>query len=488
VASSTTLYSLTNLTHSGNSDVLTATDSINGTWSSYTYDDFNRLISSTCSAACPQGTSSVAFSYTYDRYGNRWQQTLTEGAGSWPQPSYSFNANNQISASDGITFDAAGNIVNDTIHTYTYDAENRIVQVDTGSTAVYAYDAEGRRVAKTAATAGGAFEYLFDLQGRAVTELGAGTKNVNRSEIYGAGRHLATQNVGLVTTYFMHNDWLGSKRVSSSLSGTLAQTCQSLPYGDVLNCSGAQTTTLHFTGQMRDAETELTEFPARYYSPAQGRWYSPDWASAQVPVPYADLHNPQTLNLYDYVGGDPTNHADADGHALYMSESSYDAELISANDEEQTEGQADEQRAQGQAQNNNNQQTQENQSQSNSSDGVKYKPGIPPAKDELEKVLKCTQSCTGKEFTVTSTNEAVKGHSDIHQPNTPHGRGEAADIRLPGGKADVGKALQCAANCGAKAAFDEYNHPSPHATGPHLHIQTVPTKSGGRGDLPEPED
>jgi hypothetical protein len=128
------------------------------------------------------------------------------------------------------------------------------------------------------------------------------------------------------------------------------------------------------------------------------------------------------------------------------------------------------------------------QSQSNSSNEPNYKPGIPHATGELKKVLACTQSCTGKEFTVTSTNEAVKGHSDIHQPNTPHGRGEAADIRLPGGKADVGKALQCAANCGAKAAFDEYNHPSPHATGPHLHIQTVPTKSGGRGDLPEPED
>jgi RHS repeat-associated protein len=352
VASSTTLYSLTNLTHSGNGDVLTATDNINGTWSNYSYDDFNRLISSTCSAACPQGAPSVAFSYTYDRYGNRWQQTLTEGEGSWPQPSYSFNANNQISASDGLVFDAAGNIINDTIHTYTYDAENRIVQVDAGSTAVYAYDAEGRRVAKTAATAGGAFEYLFDLQGRAVTEMGAGTKNVNRSEVYGAGRHLATQNVGLVTTYFTHNDWLGTERVRSSLSGTVAETCQSLPYGDVLNCSGAQASTLHFTGQMRDAETNLTEFPARYYSPAQGRWYSPDWASAQVPVPYADLHNPQSLNLYDYVGGDPTNHADADGHSLYMSESSYAEELSDSKDEEQTEGQADAQKAQGQNQSN----------------------------------------------------------------------------------------------------------------------------------------
>ena len=247
LAYSDTLYSLTNLTYSGNSNVLTATDSINGTWSNYTYDDFNRLISSTCSSACPQGAANVAFSYAYDRYGNRWQQTLTAGSGSWPQPSYSFDANNRILASDGMTYDAAGNIINDSVHIYTYDAENRIVRVDSGSTAVYAYDAEGRRVAKTASTAGGAFEYLFDLQGRAVTELGAGTKNINRTEIYGGGRHLATQNVGLSTTYFTHNDWLGTERVRSSLSGTVAETCQSLTYGDVLNCtrSAGHHTALH---------------------------------------------------------------------------------------------------------------------------------------------------------------------------------------------------------------------------------------------------
>jgi hypothetical protein len=41
-----------------------------------------------------------------------------------------------------------------------------------------------------------------------------------------------------------------------------------------------------------------------------------------VPVPYADLHNPQTLNLYDYVGSDPTNHADADGHRDYAQSNS----------------------------------------------------------------------------------------------------------------------------------------------------------------------
>jgi RHS repeat-associated protein len=319
--------------------------------------------------------------------------------------------------------------------------------------------------------------------------------------------------------YFIHPDWLGTERVRTGLTGSSIETCTSLAYGDALTCSGTDVSPLHFTGQMHDNETGLDDFPARYYSSAQGRWYSPDWASAQVPVPYADLHNPQTLNLYDYVGSDPTNHADADGHWTtqagthemnetndYLTdgnggseedatpnpaaEVNLDTQLQHASNAPDGAQQPQPQAAAAQAAQNTEvaQNQQPQQSQSNSSSDPNYKPGIPHATGELKKVLACTQSCTGKEFTVTSTNEAVKGHSDIHQPNTPHGRGEAADIRLPGGKADVGKALQCAANCGAKAAFDEYNHPSPHATGPHLHIQTVPTKSGGRGDLPEPED
>jgi YD repeat-containing protein len=39
--------------------------------------------------------------------------------------------------------------LNDTFHSYTYDAENRLTAVDGGSTATYVYDAEGRRVRKT---------------------------------------------------------------------------------------------------------------------------------------------------------------------------------------------------------------------------------------------------------------------------------------------------------------------------------------------------
>jgi len=41
---------------------------------------------------------------------------------------------------------------------------------------------------------------------------------------------------------------------------------------------------------------------------------SPDWSAEPVPVPYADLTDPQTLNLYNYERGNPMSHADPDGH------------------------------------------------------------------------------------------------------------------------------------------------------------------------------
>jgi hypothetical protein len=48
-----------------------------------------------------------------------------------------------------------------------------------------------------------------------------------------------------------------------------------------------------------------------------GRFMSPDYNETGDdidPVPYADLTNPQSLNLYGYVGNNPLSHRDEDGH------------------------------------------------------------------------------------------------------------------------------------------------------------------------------
>jgi RHS repeat-associated protein len=70
----------------------------------------------------------------------------------------------------------------------------------------------------------------------------------------------------------------------------------------------------HCTGKERDAESGNDYFEARYYASSMGRFMSPDWSAKIAPVPYAKLGDPQTLNLYAYVGNNPMTRFDADGH------------------------------------------------------------------------------------------------------------------------------------------------------------------------------
>jgi RHS repeat-associated protein len=86
------------------------------------------------------------------------------------------------------------------------------------------------------------------------------------------------------------------------------------PWGGELPFVANDSNHYKFTGKQRDAETQLDYFGARYYSNGLGRWVSPDWSTAPIPVPYADLGDPQSLNLYSYVRNVPTTGIDADGH------------------------------------------------------------------------------------------------------------------------------------------------------------------------------
>lgn len=47
-----------------------------------------------------------------------------------------------------------------------------------------------------------------------------------------------------------------------------------------------------------------------------GRFMSPDWSTTPVPIPFADITNPQSLNLYGYVNNNPLSRIDSDGHVV----------------------------------------------------------------------------------------------------------------------------------------------------------------------------
>ena len=103
-------------------------------------------------------------------------------------------------------------------------------------------------------------------------------------------------------------------------TGTVCYDADFYPYGGERVVTNTCPQNYKFTGKERDAETNNDDFGARYYSSQFGRWISPDWSAIPAPVPYANLTNPQTLNLYAMVHDNPEAFADLDGHgAIAMS-------------------------------------------------------------------------------------------------------------------------------------------------------------------------
>jgi RHS repeat-associated protein len=131
-------------------------------------------------------------------------------------------------------------------------------------------------------------------------------------ELYAAGMHLGTYTGG--ATYFNHGDWQGTERMRTNINGFPTEMCTNEPFGDAQFCQGNETSHHHFTGKERDTETGFDYFGARYYAGGLGHWMSPDWDAKPVSVPYAHFGNPQSLNLYAYVGNNPLSTVDPDGH------------------------------------------------------------------------------------------------------------------------------------------------------------------------------
>jgi len=293
-----TVYSYS-LSYAPDGNVLAANDGVNGYWT-YAYDAFNRLCAANQSSTQPVCGQTALFTYDYDRFGNRWHQNGTHSS------QLGFDANNRIAGVTGMGYDAAGDLTSDGSHTYAYDAEGRIAQVDGGSTATYVYDAEGRRVRKT--TGGTSVDFLYDLAGHEITQLNP-TGSWTRGEVYSGGRHLATYSGGTGgSTYFIHADWLGTERARTTAASTPYETCTSLPFGDWLTCSGGDPSPTHFTGKEHDYETNLENFGARFDSSSLGRFMTVD-PSMESEI----LEVPQTWNRYAYVYNRPTFATDPDG-------------------------------------------------------------------------------------------------------------------------------------------------------------------------------
>jgi RHS repeat-associated protein len=284
----------------------------------FTYDQLNRITAA-------QTTSTFATSpahcweetYSLDSWGN--MQSLVANTdprytGCTYEPGFTKTADGYNHLS-GFSYDASGNTTADGYNSYTWDAESQL-KVTAGST--YLYDGDGRRVAKanTAAPPVPYKLYWYGSGGAILAETNATGATLNEY-IYFGGKRVALLPAGS-TAQFYAEDFLGSSRVVTTNTGVVCYDADFYPYGgERAYVNSCLQNNYKFEGKERDTETGNDDFGARYYSNRFGRWLSADWSSVPVPVPYANLTNPQTLNLYAMVADDPESFADLDGHCIW---------------------------------------------------------------------------------------------------------------------------------------------------------------------------
>jgi RHS repeat-associated protein len=254
----------------------------------YTHDDVSRIASANCGSPWAQ-------TFSYDVFGN-----ISKSGTISFQPTYSYLTNRmtQIGSSTP-TYDANGNVLTDTAHTYVWDANGRPVTIDS---VTLTYDALGRMVEQEKS---GVFSEIAYAPTGGKLALMSG-QSLTKAFVPLSGGAVAVYNSSGLA-YYRHSDWLGSSRFASTPARALYFDGAYAPFGE--NYAQTGTTDLSFTGMNQDTVSNLFDFPAREYNGIHARWPSPDPAGMSS----VHLRNPQTLNRYAFVHNNPLSYRDPTG-------------------------------------------------------------------------------------------------------------------------------------------------------------------------------
>jgi YD repeat-containing protein len=262
---------------------------------SFSYDDLARLTTDNCGSTIWNQT------FSYDQYDNI---TKTGNPGTSWIPGYDPATNRYTLA--GTSYDADGNLLNDSYHTYGYYPDGKLASIDSTNCTIFGssngtciiYDAFGRIAEK--GVNGSYSEFLYTPVGKTATMNNQTTVNARFPLPGGATLYETGSNGG--SQYFWHKDWLGSVRLSSNVVNRTAYFNRAFaPYGEMYANFGA-TTTQNFTGDDQDIlPGGLFDTPTRELADLQGRWMSPDPGRAG-------------WNLYAYPTN-PNSHLDPSGRS-----------------------------------------------------------------------------------------------------------------------------------------------------------------------------
>ena len=164
--------------------------------------------------------------------------------------------------------------------------------------ATYTYNGIGQRIKKVAGGPTRIFHY--DQMGHLIAETGQNGQMI--SEYVYLGNQLLAMIKPGDAVYYYHNDHLGTPRVLTDATGTIAWKAAYNPFGEATISVQAVENPFRFPGQYYDPETGLHYNYFRYYDPTTGRYVTPDPIGLEGGI-----------NLFVYVGNNPLNWIDPFG-------------------------------------------------------------------------------------------------------------------------------------------------------------------------------
>lgn len=240
-------------------------------------------------------------------------------------------------------YDARGNLTRDGFYSYTWDAEDRLLALETRASALsplrltFAYDYLGRRISKKSYPKIG--DHFASSPSKTTLFYWDGWNLLYESQY----THSGSANTFVeAKSYYWGLDWSGSLQGASGVGGLIGMRINEgswseiyYPaydgngnllalytangaskaeyeygvYGQLLRSSGelAESNPFRFATKYLDAETSLYQYQHRYYSPDLGRFLSRDPAG-------------EGINLYALVNNGPVNNFDVFGLYAYVPE------------------------------------------------------------------------------------------------------------------------------------------------------------------------
>lgn len=279
----------------------------------YGYNDRSEVTS-----AVSNNISNYNYGYSFDNIGNRLASTTSETSISSTYVSNNLNQYSSVnSASSAVnpSYDFDGNMLNNGIWTFTWNAENQLVKAEKADQKIeFVYDYMGRCVEKKIYSGSSSnwtlnsdLKFVYD-DFKCIEVLNASNENAIMQKfvwqpeaIIGLDVPLYIADTVVNATYYYFTDVNKNIGQLMDASGSTIAKYEYSPFGKQVGCSGdyADANPFRFSSEYFDSETGLIYYNYRYYSPSWGMWLSRDY-----------IEEKGGWNLYSFVLNSPLTRID----------------------------------------------------------------------------------------------------------------------------------------------------------------------------------